>query len=112
MLIHQMFNLHTQLRLLKTVNTKSILLSLAGPGGGVGAPGAPPPNGRGPMIFYAQNAFFSQLFSSLFWPKHAKNDLYYNLQHFFYPLPSPFDKVHAPPPYGQTLEPPLSITYS
>ena len=33
---------------------------LADPGG---APGArPPPNGRGPMIFYAQNAIFSHFF--------------------------------------------------
>jgi len=38
-------------------------LSLADPGGG--APGARPPNGRGPMIFYAQNAIFSHFFSSL-----------------------------------------------
>ena len=45
-------------------------ISLADPGGG--APGAPPPpNGRGPMIFYVQNANFSQ-------------------------FPPPVDKVHAP----------------
>ena len=30
-----------------------------------GAPGAPPSNGREPMIFYAQNAQFSQFFSTL-----------------------------------------------
>ena len=30
-----------------------------------GAPGARPPNGRGPMIFYAKNAQFSQFFPTL-----------------------------------------------
>jgi len=35
-------------------------LALADPGGGT--PGARPPNGRGPMIFYAQNANFSHFF--------------------------------------------------
>jgi len=60
----------------------------ADPGGG-GASGATPPNGRGPMIFYAQNAIFSHFFlrSRLIlskilveiWPK---NDFYFNLQHF------------------------------
>ena len=64
------------------------------------------------MIFYAQNANFSQFFSSLaslaiyikynlieIWPKHAKNGLL--LQHvntfndFLHP--PPVDKVHAPP---------------
>ena len=83
--------------------------SLADPGG---APGArPPPNGRGPMIFYAPNANVSQFFSSLaslaitlsiilieIWSKHATNWLL--LQHvntFNYFLhPPPVDKVHAP----------------
>jgi len=41
------------------LHTKGYLLTLADPGG---APGARPPNGRGPMIFYAQNAEFSQFF--------------------------------------------------
>ena len=31
-----------------------------------GAPGAPPPNDRGPMIFYAQNANFSHFFVARF----------------------------------------------
>jgi len=30
-----------------------------------GAPGARPPNGRGPMIFYAQNAIFFSIFFTL-----------------------------------------------
>jgi len=38
----------------------SMHMSLADPGWAHPAP--PPPNGRGPMIFYAQNAIFSQLF--------------------------------------------------
>ena len=37
--------------------------TLAGPGGA--HPARTPPNGRGHMIFYAQNAQFSQFFSSL-----------------------------------------------
>ena len=32
---------------------------------GGGAPGARPPNGRRPMIFYAQNAIFSYFFPPL-----------------------------------------------
>jgi len=53
------------------------------------------PNGRGPMIFYVQNANFSQfvlrsLRSSFIlsiilieiWPKHAKNNFNFNFQHF------------------------------
>jgi len=50
------------------------LFPLADPGG---AHGAPPPNGRGPMFFYAQNAnFCSRLILSIMlieiWQKHAK----------------------------------------
>ena len=58
-------------------------ISLADPGGGA-HPARAPPNGRGPKIFYAQNANFSQIFlrslrSRLIlsilvieiWPKHA-----------------------------------------
>ena len=40
---------------------KIIYLFTSGSRGG-GAPGAPPPNDRGPMIFYAQNAFFFHFF--------------------------------------------------
>jgi len=46
-----------------------------------------PPNGRGPMFFYAQNAIFSLFFSSLainfkhninsIWSKSHKNNLYF-----------------------------------
>ena len=39
---------------------KQTLRTLADPGGG--APGARPPNGRGPMIFYAYKANFSHFF--------------------------------------------------
>jgi len=45
------------------------LNTLAGPG--------PPPHGRGPMIFYGQNAIFLNYFFNLrlisieIWPKHA-----------------------------------------
>ena len=39
-------------------------MSLADPGGG--AHPAPPPNGRGPMIFYAQNAKLSQFIFARF----------------------------------------------
>jgi len=49
--------------LLKMIIIKlmTMMMTLADPGGG--APGArPPPNGRGPMIFYAQNANFSHFF--------------------------------------------------
>ena len=38
-------------------------MALADPGGA--HPARAPPDGRGPMIFYAQNANFSQFFSSL-----------------------------------------------
>ena len=38
--------------------------ALADPGGGA-HPARAPPNGRGPMIFNAQNAIFSHSFSSL-----------------------------------------------
>ena len=68
-------------------------LSLVDPGGRTRRP--PPPNGRGPKIFYAQNAIFSQFFlrslrSRLMlsinlikvWQTHAKNEFYFNLQHF------------------------------
>ena len=59
-----------------------------------GAHPAPPPNVRGPMFFYSQNANFSQYFlRSLLilsiilieiWPKKKpdKNDFYFSLQHF------------------------------
>ena len=72
--------------------------------------GTPPPNGRGPMICYAQNAIFFSFCSSLainfkhtlieIWPKHAKNEFYFNLQHFqlFSTPPPSVDKVHALPP--------------
>ena len=96
--------------LIISAQSRILLLTLADPGGG--APGArPPPNGRGPMIFYAQNAIFSQFFrrslrSRFFlslilieiWPKHAEIDFYFNpstLSMIFYP--PPVDKVHAPP---------------
>ena len=41
---------------------------LANPGGhwGRGAPGAGHPNGRGPMIFHAQNANFSHFYLACF----------------------------------------------
>ena len=41
---------------------KNWLISLADPGGGRTRRAPPPPNGRGPMIYYAQNANFSQFF--------------------------------------------------
>ena len=37
-------------------------ITLADPGGGGRTRRAPPPNGRGPMILYAQNAKISQFF--------------------------------------------------
>jgi len=40
-----------------------LLYTLADPGGA--HPARAPPNGRGPMIFYAQNAIFLSFFSSL-----------------------------------------------
>ena len=61
------------------------------PGAGPGAPGAPPPpNGCGPIFFYAQNAilchFFlrSRLFLSIIlnMAKHAYIYIYFILQHF------------------------------
>jgi len=39
-----------------------LTVSLADPGGGAHPARAPPPNGRGPMIFYAQNPKFYQFF--------------------------------------------------
>ena len=60
--------------------------SLADPEGGT-APGARLPNGRGPMICYAQNAIFS---------------------HFFYSTtPPPLTKSTPPPPLRST---PVSAT--
>jgi len=69
--------------------------SLANPRGGRTRHAPPPPNGCGPIIFYAQNAIFSQIFlrslrSRLilsiiiieYDQKHAKNDFYFNFQHF------------------------------
>jgi len=76
--------------------------ALADPGGGA-HPARAPPNGRGPMIFYAQNAEFSQFFSSLatlaiylsiilieIWTKHAKitfTSTFKTLSMIFYPPP-------------------------
>jgi len=70
-----------------------VVNALADPGGA--HPARAPPNGRGPMIFYAQNANFpknfrrslrSRLTLSVIlieiWPKHANNDYYLDLQHF------------------------------
>ena len=75
--------------------------------------GAPPPNGRGLMILYAQNAIFSLFFrrslrSRLIlsiilieiWPKHVFNCLLLQpstLSVIVYPPPF-VDKVHAPLP--------------
>jgi len=47
-----------------TITDILIFESLADPGGGT--PGAPPPNGRGPTIFYAQNANFLNIFFARF----------------------------------------------
>ena len=41
-----------------------LTISLADPRGG-GAPGARPPNGRGPMIFLCPKRYFFAIFSSL-----------------------------------------------
>ena len=79
-----------------------MLLSLADPGGGA-HPAPPPPNGRGPMIFYAQNAIFSQFFLARSPPKRYQNTLKMiftailqlsTLSKISYP--PPVDKVHAP----------------
>jgi len=72
------------------------------------------PNGRGPMIVYAQNANFSHFFLPRFTCinfKHnfnrnmsntLKHDFYFNLQHYqWFSILPPVDKVNAPPPYPQ-----------
>jgi len=69
--------------------------ALADPEGG--APGARPPNGRGTMIFYAQNANFSQFFlRSLIYFKHNFNrNMAKTRYHLSPPLP-PLTKSTRP----------------
>jgi len=92
------------------INKRFVSKTLADPGGA--HPARAPPNGRGPMIFYAQNAIFSQFFcrslrSRFFlslilieiWPKHAKIDFYFN--------PSTLSMIFYPPPSLTKSTPPL-----
>ena len=93
---------------------KILALSLADPGGGAHPVRAPPPsnpNGRGPMILMPKTLLFLIFFVARFardsflciilieiWPKHAKNDFYFNLQHFHL--------IFYPPPRWQSPRPP------
>ena len=88
---------------------KKFHFTLADPGGGA-HPAPPPPNGRGPRIFYAQNAKFSQInFRSLrsryilsiflieIGPKHAKIGLFMSNVDTFNESPPPLTKSTPPP---------------
>ena len=86
--------------------------STSGSSGGGAHPARAPPNDRGPMIFFMpKTLFFSQVFRrslrsrlslSLIlieiWPKHAKNDFYFN--------PSTLSIIFCPPPRWQSPRPP------